>query len=105
MLVIADLFFVLSQLLLELLNSPVDAPPQLGGPLVADHLVEVLGRSHDFHLWKGVIAQIDGDIEGGEAVEIPLQTRYLGGDLRLRGGTEMSVPSRNVDLHRGIPSG
>ena len=81
MFVVADLFLVLPQLLLELLYGPVDAPPELGGSLVADHIVEMLGRGHDLHGRQILIAQVDGDVEGRDSVKIPLQSRHLVRDL------------------------
>jgi hypothetical protein len=48
-LVVADLFLVLAELLLHLLHGAVDAPPEMRGDLVADELVEVLGGGHDLH--------------------------------------------------------
>jgi hypothetical protein len=80
-LVIPDLLLVLPQLLLELLHRTVHAPPQVGGVLVTDHVVKMLGGGDDFDCRQPGILEVDGHIEGGEAVEIPLESRDLGGDF------------------------
>lgn len=46
-LVVANLLLVLTELLLEFLDGPVDAPPELGGGLMTHHVVNMLSGGHD----------------------------------------------------------
>jgi hypothetical protein len=53
----------------------------------------------DFNGGKRRVFEIHGHIEGRDAIEIPLQPGNLRGDLRLRGGAQVAVTRRNLDLH------
>jgi len=60
--VVSNFFLVLPELLLEFLNGPVNAAPEMRGEFVANHVVEVFGRGHYFHHGEAGIFEINCDI-------------------------------------------
>lgn len=102
MLLILNLLLVFSELLLEFLYGAVDAPPQVSGMLPADHFMEMLRRGDDFYRRQGWVFQVYSHIQGSEPAEIPLESRDLRLNFRLRGATKLTVPRGNIDLHSGL---
>src|SRR5262249_30248216 len=96
--VILDALLVAAQLLLDLVQGQVHGGEQFAVGLAGNEVVLVLGLDDELHV-LAVLAEIDGDLDHGQPLEVVEQFLSFLPDVVLCVFVQVAVASGDLDLH------
>lgn len=96
---VLNLFFVAIDLVLDTIDDHIEGRQQVVAAIAGDEIVFVFGIDPNFHVFEGLILQIDRDFDHRDPVEVVKQLLGFFLKLLLMLVTQMPVSGRNFYLH------
>lgn len=100
-----NLLFILTELLLDLVDGLIDGAHQALGLVVGHEIVLMLSCNLEVDARICFIFEVDDDFDGREPIENPQQFFHFGSNFLLRGFAKLTVSRGNLCLHQSGPRG